>query len=100
MATDLAFGTDGDARWIDFDITITEAPGPVKFGDTKEGTFGVRVPGTMKVEAENGGGHIVNSHGQTDKAAWGKRAAWVDYYGPVDGQTLGINWPDFGEGTV
>lgn len=85
----LAFGTEGDARWIDFDIAIKASEGPVKFGDTKEGTMGVRVAGTMKVDAKKGG-RIVNSEGQTDGAAWGKPAAWVDYHGPVDGQTVGI----------
>ncbi|MHC4179986.1 MAG: DUF6807 domain-containing protein [Planctomycetota bacterium] len=85
----LTFGTDGDARWIDFDITIKATDGPVKFGDTKEGTFGVRVAGTMKVDAKKGG-QIVDSEGRADKDAWGKRAAWVDYHGPVDGQTVGI----------
>lgn len=85
----LAFGSDGDARWIDFDITIKASDGPLKFVDTKEGTFGVRVAGTMKVDAKKGG-RIVNSEGQIDTGAWGKRAAWVDYHGPVDGQTVGI----------
>ncbi len=85
----LTFGSGGDARWIDFDIVIKASNGPLKFGDTKEGTMGVRVAGTMKVEAEKGG-RIVNSEGQTDKGAWGKPAAWVDYHGPVDGQTVGV----------
>ncbi len=85
----LTFGTDGDARWIDFDITVKATEGPVKFGDTKEGSFSVRVAGTMKETAELGG-RIVNSEGQTSKDAWGKQAAWVDYHGPVDGQTVGI----------
>lgn len=88
------FGTDGDARWIDFDITIKAADKPVKFGDTKEGTFGIRVPGTLKVDAKkvdpNLGGRIVNSEGQTDGNAWGRPAAWVDYHGPVGGETVGI----------
>jgi len=83
------FGVDGDTRRIDFDITLKATHGEVKFGDTKEGTMGVRVPGTMKLTAEMGGG-IVNSEGQTDGATWGKPAAWVDYHGPVDGQTVGI----------
>ena len=39
----LRFDTDGDARWIDFDITLKATDGDVVFGDTKEGTFGVRV---------------------------------------------------------
>ncbi len=85
----LRFGSDGDARWIDFDVVIKASNGPVRFGDTKEGTMAVRVAETMKVDAEKGG-RIVNSEGQMDKAAWGKPAAWVDYQGPVDGENLGI----------
>jgi hypothetical protein len=85
----LTFGADGDARWIDFDITIKAGDGPVTFGDTKEGTFGVRVAETMKVDAKLGG-KIVNSEGQEDSAAWAKRAAWVDYHGPVDDQRVGV----------
>ena len=49
----------------------------------------IRVAGTMKVDAKKGG-RIVNSEGQTDGDAWGKPAAWVDYHGPVDGQTVGV----------
>jgi hypothetical protein len=85
----LRFGTDGDARWIDFDIDIAATDGPVTFGDTKEGTFGVRVAESISVDAHQGG-KIVNDRGQTDAAAWGQPAAWVDYHGPVDGQTVGI----------
>ena len=51
--------------------------------------MGVRVAGTMKVDAKLGG-RIVNSEGQTDGDAWAKRAAWVDYHGPVDGLTVGV----------
>jgi hypothetical protein len=85
----LGFGASGESRWIDYDITITAADEPVKFGDTKEGTFGVRVAGTMKVTAELGG-KIINSAGDTDEQAWGKAASWVDYRGPVVGETVGI----------
>jgi hypothetical protein len=85
----LRFGTGQDVRWIDFDITLTASHGPVKFGDTKEGTFGVRVAESMRVDALTGG-KIVNSEGRTNLDAWGRKAAWVDYHGPVDGQTAGI----------
>lgn len=85
----LAFGGDSQSRWIDFCITLIANHGPVVFGDTKEGSFGMRVAETMKVDAKLGG-RIVNSEGQTDKDAWAKRASWVDYQGPVDGQTVGI----------
>lgn len=85
----LTFGTLGENRYIDFDITLKATEGPVHIGDTKEGTMGIRVAGTMKVDAGLGG-EIVNSHGQKDKEAWGKQAPWVDYHGPVDGKTVGV----------
>ncbi|MDZ7616188.1 MAG: PmoA family protein [Patescibacteria group bacterium] len=85
----IEFGTIGDSRYIDFTITLKATEGPVTFGDTKEGTFGVRVAATMKVDAKLGG-KIVNSEGQTDLDAWGRPAAWVDYHGPVEGETVGI----------
>lgn len=79
---------NGD-RWIDFTITIKATEGDVTFGDTKEGTFAVRVADTMRLEAGKGG-RITNSEGQTDDAAWGMPAKWVDYTGPVEGETVGI----------
>jgi hypothetical protein len=85
----LTFGADDHARWIDFDIKIKATAGPVTFGDTKEGTFAVRVPETIRVDSKRGG-RIINSRGQTDAAAWGKPAEWVDYYGPVEGQVVGV----------
>ena len=85
----LTFSLAGPARQIDFDITLTADPGPVTFGDTKEGSFGVRIAETIKVDAKLGG-QIVNAEGLKDKDAWGKRSAWVDYFGPVAGQTVGI----------
>ncbi len=85
----LRFDSDGDTRWIDFDITLTASDGDVTFGDTKEGTFGVRVAQTLSVDAHRGG-KIVNSRGETNAAAWGRPAAWVDYHGPIDGATIGI----------
>lgn len=82
-------GASGDKRYIDFDVTVKATEGPVTFEETKEGSFGVRVHETMKVDAKQGG-KLVNSEGQTNGDAWSKPAAWVDYYGPVDGETLGI----------
>ncbi|MGC4002174.1 MAG: PmoA family protein [Pirellulales bacterium] len=78
----LTFGADETVRWIDFDIAIKASHGPVTFGDTKEGSFGVRVAESTKVEAKKGG-KIVDNEGRVDGETWGKRAAWVDYHGPV-----------------
>jgi len=88
----LTFQADDDRRTIDFEITIKAGDHPVKFGDTKEGSFGIRVAGTMKVDQRGGkpGGKIINAEGKTNRGAWGKRSPWVDYHGPVDGKTYGI----------
>ena len=83
------FGADSDTNWVDCEIELRATEGDVHFGDTKEGTFGVRVAESMKVDAKTGG-KIVNSAGQADGAAWGQPAAWVDYFGPVGKETLGI----------
>lgn len=85
----IRIGGGKDTRWIDFDTVVTASEGPVTFQETKEGSFGVRVHETMKVDAKQGG-KIVNSEGQKDGEAWSKPAAWVDYYGPVDGETVGV----------
>jgi len=75
---------------FDYEITLHASEGELRFGDTKEGTMGVRLAETMRLKGKVGHGHIVNSAGQRDDDTWGKRADWCDYYGPVDGKTVGI----------
>lgn len=86
----------GATRVIDFEIVIKATAGPVTFGDTKEGMFGLRVASSMDVKNKTGG-KITNAEGVTDDAAWGKASPWVDYTGPVNGKTVGVailNHPD------
>jgi hypothetical protein len=78
-----------DVRIIDFEFAIEASNGPVTFGDTKEGMFGLRVASSMDVNKKRGG-KITNAEGVTDLKAWGKASPWVDYVGPVKGQTAGI----------
>ena len=86
----LRFAASENKRIIDFDITITAEQDQVVFGDTKEGTFGIRVPEVIAVETQKGG-QFVNAEGlQGERDAWGKRSAWVDYYGVLDGEKVGI----------
>lgn len=78
---------------MDFAVTIKAIGGPLTFGDTKEGSFALRLADSMRVAVEKGKtaeGHILNSQGDKDAKTWGKSAAWCDYYGPVDGQTVGV----------
>ncbi|MHC5544912.1 DUF6807 domain-containing protein, partial [Singulisphaera rosea] len=86
---DVRFHDTGAVRIIDFGITLKATAGPVTFGDTKEGMFGLRVASSMDVNKKTGGKNT-NAEGLTDDAAWGKPSPWVDYPGPVVGQTLGI----------
>lgn len=87
-------------RIIDFEVKITGFAEETRFGDTKEGTFGIRIASSAAVDAKKGG-RILNAQGLQDEKAWGKRSEWVDYSGPVepsgDGEIMGIaimNHPD------
>lgn len=83
----MLFHADPALRIVDFDIKLTAAQ-PVTFGDTKEGAFAIRLADSL---AEKKGGTMVNAEGQSGMAnVWGKRSAWVDYSGEVDGEKLGV----------
>lgn len=75
-------------RLFDFEIIFRATEGPLTFGDSKEGMFAFRVADSMRLKG--GGGHIENSRGDKDGTTWGKQAEWCDYYGPVDGDIVGI----------
>jgi len=84
------FYNSPDGQMMDFEITFHASEGKVVLGDTKEGSMAIRLAPTMRVEGKVGKGHIINSEGHRDGAAWGKRAAWCDYYGPVNGDIVGV----------
>jgi hypothetical protein len=84
------FARQGEETTIDFVITMFASQGEVKFGDTKEGSMALRLAETMRLKGKVGKGHIVNSEGVRDDLTWGKRAAWCDYYGPVNGKIVGV----------
>ena len=85
---------NGD-RVLDFSITIKPEGAPLVFGDNKDGMFGLRVPDSMALVADKSSkikadGQIETASGHSGKAAWGKPNNWVDYWGPVGGQTYGV----------
>ena len=108
----LRFYNRTNDRILDFEITLKATEGNVTFGDDKDGIMGIRIPESMRVlkptpkgdPAKPSDGHIVLSSGVQDNGAtaaaakdakreaqtWGRRAQWCDYYGPVDGKTVGI----------
>jgi sugar phosphate isomerase/epimerase len=79
-----------NGQMMDFEVTIHASEGDVVLGDTKEGSMAIRLAPTMQLKGKVAKGHIVNSEGDTDDNTWGKRAKWCDYYGPVDGQVVGV----------
>ena len=82
-----SFRGDERVRIIDCEFTIHANHGPLKIGDTKEGTFAIRLVKALEPPT----GHMVNSHGAIgEKEIWGRRADWVDYYGNVAGESVGI----------
>lgn len=80
------------SRVIDADLVFTGVADSVVFSDAKDAGLSVRVAHAMAVKSEQGG-RIVTSTGHEGDEAWGKRAAWCDFNGPVDakgGEILGI----------
>ncbi len=92
----ITFGASDVGRFIDFTITLKAADGEVVFGDTKEGSMGIRTHPMLRLQAdEKRGNHTakgksINSEGVEGKEMWGKRAKWVDYWAPIDEHTVGI----------
>lgn len=62
--------------------TLTALADEVTFGDTKEGTFAIRTDRTLRVKGKEAKATLTNSNGETNLAAWGKRANWAAYSGP------------------
>jgi hypothetical protein len=82
-----AFSGDENLRIVDCEFTIHADHGPVRIGDTKEGTFAVRLVKGLEPPA----GDMVNSEGAAgEKAIWGRRADWVDFHGNVAGENVGL----------
>ncbi len=94
----MVFYSDPKLRTIDFDITLT-AVEQVKFGDTKEGTFAIRLTPSLEEAGRRDPakytGKMINAEGaETERQVWGKRSPWVDYSGEVGGEPLGITIMD------
>jgi hypothetical protein len=89
MASDVrtftfSVAADG-SRVVDADIVFTGVADSVTFSDAKDAGLSLRVAHSMAVKSEQGG-RIALSTGEEGEAAWGKRAAWCDFNGPVSGK--------------
>jgi hypothetical protein len=84
----------GGSRLFVFDIDLFASVCPITFGDTKEGSMGVRVNDEIIVK---NGGHFINAEGKIvdkksilDAPIWGNPSDWCDYVGTIDGKAAGV----------
>ena len=80
------------ARLLVLESDLHASEYPITFGDTKEGSMGVRV--RTEITEEKGKGKLTNADGKTgekgDDGVWGRISAWCDDSGPLDGKTAGV----------
>ena len=87
----LTFTATGDDRAIDVSIKLIADVGDVTFGDTKEGSMGIRSNPVLRLKGSVAKGKAINNEGVEGKAVWGKRAAWVSYWAPFEKGVVGFS---------
>ncbi len=81
---------------IALDIVLTASVCEIHFGDTKEGSMGVRVPDSFRTSLTDGGtvtaadGKTVPAGTKDNLPVWGRPADWHDYTGKVGDATAGV----------
>ncbi len=109
--TTFIFTADSDARIIDRATTLTARETGVRFQDTKEGMYAMRVAREMEQPSDDSRfyldenlrrvkepadykagchGLYENSEGLTGDAVWGKRARWVMLSSEIKGEPVSI----------
>lgn len=95
--TTLRIARAGAVTRLDYEVRLLATHGPVTLGDTEEGTMAVRVNEALRVThgkgptKRPGTGRLVNANGDSGIPAWGKRAGWAAYNGPLpDGRVIGV----------
>jgi hypothetical protein len=105
------FMAEDSLRIIDRVTTLTATGDTVRFKDTKEGMFGIRVARQLQLpekedlvlKEKNGGtttvkamsnddinGNYRSSEGITGDAVWGTRAKWMDLYGTIGNDKISL----------
>ncbi len=92
----ITFRETPEGRLFTFTCDLVANDYPITFGDTKEGSFGVRVHDDLRTVAKDGG-TVTPSAGAPAKAGtkdnlplWGRLAEWNDYSGTVGGKAVGL----------
>ncbi len=78
---------NGDVRGLDFDITLTGGEDELRFGDTKEGTFALRMAADL---VHDNGAELLNDRGMSGGKVWGKKARWIQARGKIGGKDAAV----------
>ncbi|AWM41227.1 hypothetical protein GobsT_01570 [Gemmata obscuriglobus] len=90
------FFEGAEGRTFAFDITLKATVCPITFGDTKEGSFGIRVHDGLRPTEKTGAvvttaeGKVVAPPVKDNMSIWGHPAQWIDYSGKLDGKEVGV----------
>jgi hypothetical protein len=86
-----------EGRLLVLDIDLKASVVPITFGDTKEGSLGIRI--RTPFTEDKGKGRLTNAEGKTgegkpnnvaQKGCWGLVSAWCDYSGEADDKKAGL----------
>jgi hypothetical protein len=86
------WGLGGGEVLLEYGIIIrADAGEAIHFGDDKDGGVAIRTAPWLRLEGPVARGRAVNSEGVEGRLIWGKRAQWVDFWGPDEGgDVLGV----------
>ena len=92
----ITFRETAEGRLFTFDITLKANDFPITFGDTKEGSFGIRVHDSLRPEVADGA-RVTTAEGKSlappqkdNMPIWGHPTAWIDYSGKVAEKEVGV----------
>jgi hypothetical protein len=92
----MTFYSGSPNRMMDLDFKLT-AITPIKFGDNKDGVFAIRLAAGLEEGDKKSPpspprtGVMTAADGcKTEKECWGTKSNWMDYYGKIDGEPVGI----------
>jgi len=88
ITQEFRFARRDERNIVDVRATIHADAGPIRMGDTEEGSLGIRFADEFR---EDRGAILMNSDRLTGTdRIWGKRAKWVDYSTKLKGETAGV----------
>lgn len=92
----LTFSETAEGRLFVFEITLKATVCPITFGDTKEGSFGIRTHDALRPSEKDGATVTTGSNEavvppkKDNLPIWGHPTPWIDYSGKVNGKEVGI----------